>query len=175
MKEIFCDKAVLVDFDEQNHTALLKESATRQKVIISGIPSDSVLLKLDVDKRGYKLKSNYFKSGTPFIHKGCDYCLIMPSAGVVVLFELKSDKPKGYIDQFIASEIFMEYSFRLNQYINCCEYRFRYIYVLLSTKDKILLTEISKVFEKKCSDKCGREVVIKRPGFPKGININKLL
>jgi len=175
MKEIFCDKAVLVDFDEQNHTALLKEDSTRQKLIVSGIPPDSVLLKLDVDKRGYKLKSNYFKPRTPFVHKGCDYCLIMPSANTVILFELKSDKPKGYVDQFIASEIFMEYSFRLNEYIDCCGYEFRYIYVLLSTKDNVLLTEISKVFEKKYCDKCGREIVIKRPGFPKGININKLL
>lgn len=175
MRQIFCENSVLLDFDQQTHTALLKEDSTRQKIVLSGIPSDSVLLKLDVDKKGYKLKSGYFNSHARFIHKGCDYCLIMPSREVVVLFELKSDRPKGYVEQFVVSRIFMEYAFRLSGYIDCCNYNYRYIFVLLSTKDNIIYTEVSKVSEKKCPDRCGNEIVIKRPGFPKGINIDKLL
>ncbi|NTW33759.1 MAG: hypothetical protein HGB12_14255 [Bacteroidetes bacterium] len=175
MREIFSDREVLLEFDQKQQTALLKEELTGQAVVVSGIPLDGILLKLDVDKKGYKLRSSYFNSKMTFIHKGCDYCLIMPSRQAVVFFELKSDRPKGYVDQFFASKIFMDYSFRLSGYMNCCDYDYGYVYVLFCTKNNVLLTSVSKVMQKKIENKCGKEIVVKMPGFPKGINIDKLL
>ena len=121
MRDVFCDVEVIQSFDQLNHKIDLREDENRQLITIGGIPEDSILLKLDVDKPEYKQKSKYLKRGESFIHKGCDYCLIIPSKDLIVLFELKSMKPKvkNYVDQFIASEIFINYCNNLSNYKNC--------------------------------------------------------
>ena len=60
MREIFCDIEVIQSFDQLNQTMVLREDENRQLITIGGIPVDSILLKLDVDKPEYKQKSKYF-------------------------------------------------------------------------------------------------------------------
>ncbi|EMY3555016.1 hypothetical protein [Flavobacterium psychrophilum] len=177
MREIFCDVEVIQSFDVLNKTMILKEIDTNQEILIGGIPVDSLLLKLDVEKREYKRKSMYLKRDTPFIHKGCDYCLIIPSQEKIILFELKSLKPKekDYVNQFIASEIFIEYCSKLSNHINCSEINYTFQRILLSPKYNIGFTSTTRIQDISTSDKCGNPIEIRTPGFPNRIRLEKLI
>nr|WP_314546443.1 hypothetical protein [uncultured Empedobacter sp.] len=140
MKSIFCDLQVVQPFDEIKQEVRFIEESTGQSIIIGGLPNDSIVLKLDVDKSGYKKKSPYLKTGAKFIHQGCDYCIIIPSLEKIVLFELKSRQPKGYMDQFLASEIFLNYCNTLWNNFQCCNQNFEFLRVLISEKHKGQLT-----------------------------------
>ncbi len=176
MKEIFCDAEVIQGFDERNQTMILKEEDNNQYITIGGIPIDSTLLKLDVDKTGYKQKSQYLRRGASFIHKGCDYCLIIPSMHLIILFELKSLKPKEkhYTEQFIASEIFINYCKKLSDYKNSTTSNYSFKRVLLSTKYNYGLTNKSVIDISKI-DKNGKTIHIVTPGFPTKIRLERLL
>lgn len=173
MREIFCDIEVIQSFDQLNQTMVLREDENRQLITIGGIPLDSILLKLDVDKPEYKRKSMYLKREEPFIHKGCDYCLIIPSQQLIVLFELKSKKPKvkHYVDQFVASEIFINYCNNLSNYKSCTSIKYTFKRILLSTEYNYgtNLIDISK------TNSCGENITIKTPGFPTSIRLEKLI
>lgn len=177
MKDIFCDEEVIQSFDIQNQTMVLKEIDTNQEILIGGIPIDSILLKLDIDKRLFKRKSMYLKRDTPVIHKGCDYCLIIPSQEKIILFELKSLKPKvkDYVNQFIASEIFIEYCSKLSNYINCSRIDYSFHRILLSPKYNIGFTSSNRIQDISTSDSCGNPIEIKTPGFPARIRLEKLI
>ncbi len=177
MREIFCDEEVIQSFDLLNQTMVLKEIDTNQEILIGGIPSDSILLKLDIDKREFKRKSMYLKRDTPFIHKGCDYCLIIPSQEKIILFELKSLKPKvkDYVNQFIASEIFIEYCSKLSNYISCSTINYTFQRILLSPKYNIGFTSSNRIQDISTSDSCGNTIEIKTPGFPARIRLEKLI
>jgi hypothetical protein len=176
MKEIFCDVEVIQGFDELNQTMILKEEDNNQFITIGGIPVDAVLLKLDVDKTGYKQKSKYLRRGATFIHKGCDYCLILPTQNLIILFELKSLKPKEkhYTEQFIASEIFINYCKNLSDYKNSTITNYTFKRVLLCTKYNYLLTNRSVIDISK-EDNYGNTISIITPGFPQRIRLEKLL
>lgn len=176
MRNIF-DVDIIQDFDQEKGQIVLKEEDNQQKIKIRGIPSDAILLKLDVDKKDYKRKSMYLKREAPFIHKGCDYCLIIPSLQKILLFELKSTKPKekNYVEQFIASEIFINYCLELYSYIGCSKINFEYRRILLSTKYNHNFTSNKKIQDIDKTNKCGSLIKIKTPGFPDKINIQKLL
>jgi hypothetical protein len=176
MKEIFCDEEVLQAFDEDNQTMILKEEDNNQYITIGGIPKDAILLKLDVDKIGYKQKSKYLRRGVTFIHKGCDYCLVMPTQNLILLFELKSLKPKekNYIEQFVASEIFITYCKNLHDYKNKLISNYTFKRVLLSTKYNYGLTNNSVIDISKV-DNYGNTISIITPGFPPRIRLEKLL
>jgi hypothetical protein len=177
MREVFCDKEVIQSFDTLNQTMILKEIETNQEILIGGIPFDSILLKLDIDKREYKRKSMYLNRKTPFIHKGCDYCLIIPSQEKIILFELKSSKPKekDYVNQFIASEIFIEYCSKLSNYINCSSINYTFQRILLSPRYNISFTSSNRIQDISTSDSCGKTIEIKTPGFPARIRLEKLI
>lgn len=177
MREIFCDKEVIQNFDLLNQTMILKEIETSQEILIGGIPIDAILIKLDVDKREFKRKSIYLKRDTPFIHKGCDYCLIIPSQEKIILFELKSLKPKvkEYVNQFIASEIFIEYCSKLSNYISCSTINYTFQRILLSTKYNYGFTSSNRIQDISTSDSCGNSIEIKTPGFPARIRLEKLI
>ncbi|PWK27276.1 hypothetical protein LV89_01589 [Arcicella aurantiaca] len=177
MKDIFCDVEVIQSFDQINHIMKLKEEDTNQEISIGGIPDDAILLKLDIDKKEYKRKSMYLKRETPIIHKGCDYCLIIPSQQTIILFELKSMKPKekDYVNQFVASEIFIKYCNELSNYINKSSDCFSFKRILLSPKYNITFTSSKKLQDISTSDKCGKSIEIKSPGFPDRIRLEKLL
>lgn len=177
MKDIFCDVEVIQSFDQKNQIMKLKEVDTNQEILIGGIPADSILLKLDVDKTGYKRKSMYLKRETPIIHKVCDYCLIIPSQQTIVLFELKSMKPKekDYVNQFVASEIFVKYCNELSNYINLSNDCYSFKRILLSPKYNIVFTSPQKLQDVSTSDRCGKSIEIKSPGFPNRIRLEKLL
>jgi len=177
MREVFCDVEVIQSFDQLNQTMVLKEEDNKQMITIGGIPVDSILLKLDVDKPEYKQKSKYLKRGESFIHKGCDYCLIIPSQQQIILFELKSMKPKvkDYVDQFMASEIFIKYCNSLSNYKSCTVTNYTYKRILLSPKYNIGLTGKSKVIDISKTNSCGILISIKTPGFPNSIRLEKLI
>lgn len=177
MKNIFCDEEVIQSFDLLNQTMILKEIDTNQEILISGIPLDSILLKLDINKSEFKRKSMYLKKNTPIIHKGCDYCLIIPSQEKIILFELKSLKPKvkDYVNQFIASEIFIEYCNKLSNYINCSKIDYSFLRILLSPKYNIGFTSNNRIQDISTSDNCGNTIEIKTPGFPNRIRLEKLI
>lgn len=177
MKDVFCDEEVIQSFDEFNQTMILKEIETNQEILIGGIPVDSILLKLDVDKLVYKRKSMYLRRDTPIIHKGCDYCLIIPSQEIIILFELKSLKPKvkDYVNQFVAAEIFIDYCSRLYNYISGSTIKYNYKRILLSPKYNIGFTSNSKIQNISTSDRCGNPIQIKTPGFPSKIRLEKLI
>lgn len=178
MIDIFCDVEVIQNFDQLNQTIVLKEDDTKQSITIGGIPNDSILLKLDVDKPEYKQKSKYLKRGEPFIHKGCDYCLIIPSQQLIILFELKSMKPKekNFIDQFKASEIFINYCNNLSNYKSCTVTNYTFKRILLSPKFNNRLTSSRRIMDISSVDRCGNNIEIKTPGFPPtGIRLEKLI
>jgi hypothetical protein len=177
MRELFCDVEVIQDFDRLNQTLVLKEEENNQSVTIKGIPPDSLLLKLDVNKKEYKRRSIYLRREAPFIHKGCDYCLIIPSRNTIVLFELKSLKPKekDFVAQFAASEIFINYCTELYDFIKCSNSIYRYKRILLSPKYNNSFTSSRKIQDISKTNKCGKTVEIKTPGFPYRINLEKLL
>ncbi len=112
-----------------------------------------------------------------FIHKGCDYCLIIPSQEQIILFELKSMKPKvkDYVDQFKASEIFINYCNNLSNYKNCTLTNYTYKRILLSPKYNVGLTGNIKVIDISKTDSCGTTISIKTPGFPSRIRLEKLI
>ncbi len=177
MRNIFCDQEVIQSFDELNQTMILKEIETSQEILVGGIPLDSILLKLDVDKREYKRKSMYLRRETPIIHKGCDYCLIIPSQAKIILFELKSLKPKekDYVNQFVASQAFIEYCNKLSSYINGLTIDYTYQRILLSPKYNVGFTTSRRIQDISTTDKCGNPIEIKTPGFPNKIRLEKLL
>lgn len=177
MKDIFCNVEVTQNFDQKKNEILLKEDETNQKILIGGIPNDAILLKLDIDKREYKRKSMYLRRETPIIHKGCDYCLIIPSQQKIILFELKSMKPKekDYVNQFVVSEIFVKYCNELSNYINKSSNSYSFKRILLSPKYNIVFTSPKKLQDISTSDRCGNLIEIKSPGFPDKIRLEKLL
>lgn len=177
MRDVFCDVEVIQSFDQLNQTMVLKEDENKQIITIGGIPTDSFLLKLDVNKPEYKQKSKYLKRGESFIHKGCDYCLIIPSKELIILFELKSMKPKvkDYVDQFIASEIFINYCNNLSNYKNCTITNYTFKRILLSSKYNYGLTGQNRVIDISKPNSCGENIQIKTPGFPSKIRLEKLI
>ena len=174
MEGIFCDLQVIKSYDEIRKEVRLVEETTGQGIIIGGLPEDSLVLKLDVDLAGYKKKSSYLRTGVEFIHKGCDYCVIVPSLNKIVLFELKSNRPKGYADQFVASEIFLNYCNALWQKYNNCTQEFNYVRVLLSPSFNRQLTN-REVIKFTKTDRTKEEIQIVSPGFPSRIRIQKFL
>ncbi len=175
MKELFCDRYVLQGFDEVGSEIILREDATGQSIKIGGVPNDAILIKLDVDKKEYKKRSSYFRTGLGFVHQGCDYCLILEHQKQAILFELKSSCPKGYVEQFVASELFIDYCVKVWNKYKCTNLKLSFKRVLLSTKFNRHLTSSTKLLTLKKTDKCKNEVTIISPGFPQRIHLNKLL
>lgn len=175
MKEIFCNKRVVQGFDQARHELQLKEELTGQSITIGDIPDDAILLKLDVDKKEYKVRSAYLRSGQKFIHKGCDYCLILPSSGLALLFELKSNNPRGYADQFVASQIFIEYCVNLWNSFHCDAISLSFKRVLLSPKYNRTFTGQKTLHQLTPPDKCGNEVACISPGFPERLRLSKII
>ena len=177
MREIFCDIEVIQTIDQQNQTIVLKEEETSQQILIGGIPNDSILLKLDVDKKEYKRKSMYLRRETPIIHKGCDYCLIIPSLEKIILFELKSMKPKenNYVNQFVASEIFINYCKALSNYVIGNNINYTFNRILLSPKFNVGFTSSKRIQNISTTDKRRNVIEIRTPGFPNRIRLEKLI
>lgn len=175
MRELFCNEQVIQDFDQVGGEISLKEESTGQSVIISGIPNNAVLLKLDVDRPNYKVRSAYLRKGIEFIHKGCDYCLILPDLKLIVLFELKSKNPKGYADQFVASELFIEYCIKLWNMFNCSNTTFEFRKILLSPKFNYNYTNNKELHTLSKLDRCNNIVKIYSPGFPRRMRLEKVL
>jgi len=175
MREIFCDSQVLQGIDQLRREIILKEEENNQKIIIGGIPDNSILIKLDVNQNNYKQKSFYLRRGKEFIHKGCDYALILPDQGKIILFELKSSKPKEkrYVDQFRASEIFMKYCNNLNSYLENLEVEYEFHRILFSYKNNN--TTSSGIIDLTTKDRNDNEIIIKSPGFPSRIKLQKIV
>lgn len=175
MRDIFCDHYVIVNFDQLHGEMELKEDETGQSIKIRGIPDNAILLKLDVNRREYKVRSFYLRAGLEYIHKGCDYCLIIPDQSLAVLFELKSKNPKGYIDQFIVSELFISYCLSLWNNFSCSKQTLTFKRVLLSPKFNNAFTSPKGVFSLTNPDRCKKEVRFVSPGFPHNIRLEKLI
>lgn len=175
MKDIFCDKYVIQGFDQNRGELVLKEEGTNQSIVIGGIPIDAILIKLDIDKPNYKIRSSYFRPGQKFIHQGCDYCLILPSSNLAILFELKSSYPKGYVDQFTASELFIEYCTKLWNKLNCDNINLSFKRILLSPKYNYHFTSNKELHNLTKLDRCKTEIKVFSPGFPKKLRLEKLI
>lgn len=175
MRDIFCNVRVLQGFDQLQGKMVLTEEDTGQSIEIGGIPENAILLKLDVDRAAYKIRSSYFRRGLEFIHKGCDYCLILPDTNRAILFELKSNNPKGYANQFVASELFIEYCSKLWNKFNCSNLTLDFTRVLLSPKYSPQFTTTGKVMRMTRPDRCANDVEIITPGFPNRIRLERLL
>lgn len=175
MKEFFCEREVLQGIDELNCEITLREEENNQKILIGGIPANAILIKLDVSKTHYKQKSFYLRRGKNFIHKGCDYVIILPDQNIIVLIELKSLKPKAkrYIDQFRASEFFMNYCINLNEYLNNEVKEYEFHRILLSARYDN--TTSRGILDLTTEDQNGNKIVIKSPGFPHQIKLQKLI
>ncbi len=175
MKEIFCNEQVLQDFDQLRCELRLQEETTGQSITISGIPYNAILLKLDIDRHNYKVRSAYLRRGLEFIHKGCDYCLILPDKQLIILFELKSYNPKGYADQFAASELFIDYCIKLWNKFNCDDSIFEFKRILLSPRFNYGFTNKKELHKLTKNDRCNNEVKIYSPGFPSRMRLEKVL
>ena len=175
MREIFCDTEVLQGIDDLKCEITLKEEENNQKIVIGGIPPNAILIKLDVSKTAYKQKSFYLRRGKEFRHKGCDYVLILPDQNKIILIELKSLKPKEkrFVDQFRASEIFMNYCINLNRYIKDEDKEYEFHRILLSTKYDN--TTSKGIIDLTTKDQNGNDITIKSPGFPHQIKLQKLI
>lgn len=175
MREIFCNEQVIQDFDQVTGELRLQEETTGQSITIGGIPNNAILLKLDVDGPNYKVRSAYLRRGVEFIHKGCDYCLILPDQNLIVLFELKSKNPKGYADQFVASELFIDYCIKLWNKFNCTNSTFEFRRILLSPKFNYSYTNNKELHTLTKPDKCNNDIRIYSPGFPPRMRLEKIL
>lgn len=175
MRDIFCNVRVLQAFDQLRGVMVLEEEDTGQSIEIGGIPANAILLKLDVNRAEYKIRSSYFRRGLEFIHKGCDYCLILPDMDRAILFELKSNNPKGYANQFVASELFIEYCYKLWNKFNCANVNLAFTRVLLSPKFNVQFTKTGKVMRMIRPDRCSNDVEIITPGFPNRIRLERFL
>lgn len=177
MKEIFCNTHVIQNFDTEKGILNLKEKTTKvdQSILISGIPDDAILLKLDVGRPNYKVRSAYLRVGHKFIHKGCDYCLILPQRNLAILFELKSKRPKGYVDQFNASQIFIEYCLKLWNTLHCNTQELNFKRILFTKNPSYRLTDSRRLIKIEKWDRCNERIEIFSPGFPHRIRLEKLL
>jgi hypothetical protein len=164
LKEIFSREVILEinTSSEKNYILNLKEQQTKQVIEISPIPHDAILIKLDK----YKCRSQYFNDSTKFINKACDYCLILPSDHVIFLIELKSKNPKekDYIEQFVASELFINYSISLWEKLICTKVKFKVIKILFLEGKNIMNTK-RDFFVKVCKNRCKEKTVIYCYGF----------
>lgn len=167
MRSYFCDLRVVQNFDIINSKVDLKEDK-RTVVTLTGIPADSVILKLDVDIKGYKKRSPYFNSFKDFIHKGCDYVIISKQLNSVYLIELKSINPvvKQYIEQFKASEFFLNYFFELYNYDNSVNLKLKYYKILFSSKDNVITTNVH-FHSLDVADRNNKKIKVFKCGLPR--------
>ena len=84
-------------------------------------------------------------------------------------------KEKDYVNQFVASEIFVKYCNELSNYINKSSDCYSFKRILLSPKYNITFTSSKKLQDISTSDICGKSIEIKSPGFPDRIRLEKLL
>jgi len=178
MKDIFAPE-VLQGVDTSKSEIHLSEPSNRhkRKILVSGIPGDAILLKLDIDKKGFKSKSNFLNKSLEFIHKGCDYCLICPSLKKIFFIELKTSETKGFEDQLLASELFIDYCLRLwKNYTESTDYSgFEKFYILFSEKHSLQPPSSGEILKKFSTFRCGQKFLLRSPGFPKRIKIQKLM
>lgn len=176
MIDLFCNTHVIQAFDQLRGEMRLTEDATGQVITIGGIPNNAILLKLDVDRpREYKVRSAYLRRGLEFIHKGCDYCLILPDLNRAILFELKSQNPKGYANQFVVSELFIEYCSNLWNKYSCGNSSLTFTRILLSPRFNVQFTKTGKPLRLLKPDRCQNEIEIFTPGFPNRLRLDRLL
>ncbi len=174
MRNILCNLEVIQQFDEANRKIILKEETTNQQIELGGIPKDATIIKLDIDKSQYKQKSKYLRSGHEFIHQGCDYAILLPVEKKIILIELKSKRPKGFVDQFKASEIFLSYVNSLCCYVNCEIVDYQFKWILFSEKYSIQTTSKSLLYITR-ENRCKQEEKIYIAGFPNRIMLQRLL
>ena len=183
MEEIFCDLKVVEVITSTKIT--LTETDTNQKIEITGVPTNSILLKLDVNEAGYKKRSNYFRTHTELIHKGCDYVLILKDRQECLLIELKSERPniKDTINQLITSKLFIAYCTKLWGYkIGNCNFELTYKNILFSEKYNrklcngkgLYLITLGKRYDFP-KDNCNNPIEIYTPGFKKRLKLSELL
>ena len=84
-------------------------------------------------------------------------------------------KVKDYVDQFIASEIFINYCNNLSNYKNCSVTNYTFKRILLSPKYNYGLTSKTGVIDISKTNSCGESITIKTPGFPTSIRLEKLI
>jgi hypothetical protein len=84
-------------------------------------------------------------------------------------------KAKDYVEQFIASEIFINYCNALSNYKNCSVTNYTFKRVLLSPKYNYGLTSYKGVHDISKTNNCGLNITIKTPGFPSRIRLEKLI
>jgi hypothetical protein len=180
MENIFCSSKVLQRFDQIESKIILKEEKVKfSEIEIKGIPADTIIIKLDIDSRDYKQKSFYLDKSVRHIHKGCDYVMIIPSLRLILFVELKSNdfKQIDFVNQFRISKIFLEYCFNLNNYvqdeINNREFTNKYI--LFAKKYKYHFTDGKKVNVFPAKDLKGNYLNVISPGYPKRLDLRKLI
>ena len=176
MKELFDNDSVLKSHDQVTKRITLSEEDNNQYVIVGGLPNNAFTVKLDIEKRNYKVKSRYLRKGAKFIHKGCDYVLFIPDRSLALIIEFKSNNAKGVLDQYKSSEIFLEYVQSLYNFREIVSINYTFKYVLFSTnaKHQVFLTE-EKPMESLKTDRKGDLQTIYCYGMPERIHLNKLL
>lgn len=108
------NKEIIKEINSEKGSIRLKEDNIDSKirsVEIHGLHPDTIVFKLDIDKKKFKQKSPYLNETEPRLHSGCDYILVTKTdAGekVVLFCELKSTE-KGAAAQLRNSIPFIEY------------------------------------------------------------------
>ena len=106
---------ILYDIDQSGKQVTLKEklqnSKRRSIISIGGLSSNTIIFKLDKNKKGFTYKSGFLNPAHIDIHKGCDYVIITEhkKRQVIVFCELKSGKISGGKDQLFYSVPFIDY------------------------------------------------------------------
>ena len=172
------NRQVLVTVDQIKNKIILKENSKQSKtkpIELYGINKDAVVFKLDIDKSGFKLKSNYL-SKKKGIHAGCDYVIITEYSGeTIVLFcELKSDDEGGAKSQLINSIPFIEYIKSLiSVHYETDLPIFNNYFVIFSTKKSRI--DKQKTSSRKLHVEEFRNNLIRYGGNPNRINISKII
>jgi len=170
------NKEIIQDFDTLKGEAILKEYDCRSKtkpICIQGVPTDTIVFKLDRKISG-AVKKSYYISTYKGIQQSCDYVIItrIEGQGHIILCELKSDSGGGW-NQLIHTKPFIDYLKSLvNVHENIKMENFKKHFILFSTSKRL---NKGYVYPSNITKKEYRGEIIKLLGNPTHVNLLKIL
>ena len=162
---------------ERRMSLTIKEddpAAKLKEVRLTGFESATVAFRLD--HKGKRV-SEFINAACKNINKGCDAIIITSSEGNGYIFicELKSESPKGYREQMLASSAFVKYlNAMLDNFFGLTLGKFKIKYILFYKKriNKRRLRHSAIPPEKKQK---GRLTILKYPNPPNPLNIKSIM
>lgn len=106
---------IIVEYDSTLGRVMMKEDGRGtkfKKMWIHGLHlTNTIAFRLDLNKPGYNVKSQFLNPVEPGIHRGCDYVIVTEVGGAlhIVFCECKSNNLRGGPNQLYFSHVFWIY------------------------------------------------------------------